>query len=88
MSICLTNYDEYMQYLGKIASIINESTTSCLAVVGDSNAKRGSPFKKELIAFVNTNDMFVSDFEHLGHTTDVYTYMYVSDAHSTIMYSH
>ena len=45
---CDNNYDDYMQYMGKIASIINEST-SCLAhvaVVGDSNAKRGSPFEK------------------------------------------
>ena len=76
---CDDNYDSYVYYLGKLSAIIDESPTSNITVVGDFNAKLGSPFEDELQSVVRSSNMHISDFEYFGYNSDKYTY--VSDAH-------
>jgi len=78
---CDDNFDNYVQHLGILSSIIHESSTPAIVVVGDFNAKVGSIFENELINFVNENNMHVSDYEHFGRYSSQYTY--VSDAHAS-----
>jgi len=75
------NHDDYMNYLGKISSIISQCESSYIRIVGDFNATVGSPFEQELFSFVNANNMHISDYELLGRESGTHTY--VSDAHST-----
>ena len=76
---CDDNHDSYVYYLGKLSAIIDESPTSNITVVGDFNAKLGSPFEDELQSVVRSSNMHISDFEYFGYNSDKYTY--VSDAH-------
>ena len=76
---CDDNRDSYVYYLGKLSAIIDESPTSNITVVGDINAKIGSPFEDELQSVVCSSNMYIS--EYFGHSSDKYTY--VSDAHTS-----
>ena len=78
---CRDNYDEYIQCLGQLTAIIDQCTTSRIAVVGDFNAKCNTPFHSELTDFIHGRQMKLSDFEILGDHSDNYTY--VSDAHGS-----
>jgi exonuclease III len=75
------NYDEYVHYLGKLTAIIDECNTSAVSIIGDFNAKVGSKFENELLNFVNSCNMYISDYEHFGRTSNTFTY--VSDAHGS-----
>ena len=46
---CHDNYDAYVEYIGKISAIIEDCSTSKLAIIGDFNAKVGTIFESELI---------------------------------------
>ena len=46
------NFGEFCNYLGKIASIIEEKDTSSVVITGDFNAAVNSPFESELLLCV------------------------------------
>jgi hypothetical protein len=78
---CEENHDDYLGYLGKLTAIVEESTTSTIAIVGDFNAKVGTLFETELLHFVESVNLRISDYDIFGTSSDTYTY--VSDAHGT-----
>ena len=78
---CDNNYDLYVEYIEKISSLIEDSVTSNLIVLGDFNAAVNTLFEFELVNMCNTHQLVVSDFEAYGQDSGQFTYM--SDAHFT-----
>ena len=64
-----------------VTAIIEDCSTSKLAIIGDFNAKVGTIFESELISFCSDRQLIISDYDLFGRSSDKYTY--VSDAHST-----
>ena len=87
---CRNNYDEYMNYLGKIHGIIQSADTPYVFVIGDMNADtymgrnstRTSIFGSELLSFCDENILVLSDVEKLSQSGDVFTHY--SDAHDSV----
>ena len=79
MNILMIMYTPF----GYIISVVEESDTPSLILVGDFNSKVGSFFENELLNFVNTCNLYIyiSDHEWFGSTDDTFTY--ISDAHFT-----
>ena len=78
---CVDNYDLFVNYIGKISSIIEESVTSILIVLGDFNAAVDTVFEPELLEMCKSHQLVVSDFAAFGRDSGQYTF--VSDAHCT-----
>ena len=78
---CHDNYDDYVEYLGKISAIIEGCATSKLAVIGDFNAAVETNFERELLTFCTDRGLIISDYHFFGRVSDQFTY--VSDAHGT-----
>ena len=78
---CDSNYDLFVEYIGKISSIIEESVTSNVIILGDFNAAVDTVFESELLEMCKSHQLFVSDYATLGRDSGQYTY--VSDAHCT-----
>ena len=78
---CDDNYDVYVEYLGKIVSIVDESPTSHIMVLGDFNAAVDTLFETELLEMCRTLNLIISDYNVYGRESGEYTY--VSDAHNT-----
>lgn len=72
-------YDEYMDTLGKLASLLNEADTHCMTAMGDFNASPGTPFFEELQRWSALQHMTLSSSALLGEDTCTY----VSMAHAT-----
>ena len=51
---CDDNYDLFVEYIGKISSLIEESATSNLIVLGDFNAVVDTVFECELLEICKT----------------------------------
>ena len=79
---CDDNYDLYVEYIGKISSLIEDSVTSNLIVLGDFNAAVNTLFESELVNMCNTHQLVVSDYKAYGRG-DSGQFTYVSDAHFT-----
>lgn len=75
------NYESYMNCLGKVAALIEESETTKIAVIGDFNAATDTVFYRELLRWCETFGMSISDMEFLGKDSGTFTY--VSEAHQT-----
>ena len=75
------NFEEFCNYLGKIAPIIEEKDTSSVVITGDFNAAVNTPFESELIAMCENTGLVISDYEIFGRAS--YTYTYVSDVHNS-----
>ena len=60
---CDDNYELYVEYIGKISSLIEDSVTSNLIVLGDFNAAVNTLFESELVNMCNTHQLVVSDYE-------------------------
>ena len=58
---CDDNYDLFVEYTGKISSIIEESATSKLVVLGDFNAAVDTVFESELLEMCKSHQLVVSD---------------------------
>ena len=71
----------FVKYIGNISSIIEESVTSNLIVLGDFNAVVVSVFEFELLEMCKIYQLVVSDYAVYGRNLGQYTY--VSDAHCT-----
>ena len=78
---CNDNYDLFVEYTEKISSLIEESATSNIIVLGDFNAAVNTVFECELLEMCKTFQLVVSDHVALGRDSGHYTY--VSDAHCT-----
>ena len=78
---CDDNYDLYVEYIGKISSLIEDSVTSNLIVLGDFNAAVNTLFESELVNMCNTHQLVVSDYKAYGRDSGQFTC--VSDAHFT-----
>ena len=78
---CDDNYDLFVDYTGKISSIIKESGTSYLIVLGDFNAAVDTVFESELLEMCKSHQLVVSDYAAFGRGSGQYTY--VSYVHCT-----
>ena len=78
---CEYNYENYLNYLGKLTAVVEEIATSNIVVLGDFNAAKDTKFENELLLWCNSNNCIMSDKEILGDDLDTHTY--VSDAHCT-----
>ena len=65
----------------KIISIVDESPTSHIMVLGDFNAAVDTLFETELLEMCRTLNLIISDYNEYGRESGEYTY--VSDAHNT-----
>ena len=63
---CDDNYDLFVEYIGKISSIIEESVTSNLIVLGDFNAAVDTVFESELLEMCKSHLLVVSDYAAFG----------------------
>ena len=78
---CPDNYDLYVEYLGKLSAIVEDCHSTKIAIIGDFNAAVGTTFEDELLELCTHHELFISDYEKYGRTSNQFTY--VSDAHST-----
>lgn len=79
---CYDNYDEYFNYLHKLGTIMSNSNTPYIYVIGDLNSNISNPnsrFAKELRSFCTKQCMSISD--ELCLPNDCYTF--ISKAHGT-----
>ena len=67
------NFDEYVQLLGEIQSIIQDSNDDHFCILGDFNAHPTRHFYVELTQFCQTNSLIISDTALLPPTTYTYT---------------
>ena len=66
---CAENYDVYMNYLGKLTAIVNESETDAVCVVGDFNAAPDTHFFNELQVMCDVCDLDIADVINLPHNS-------------------
>ena len=50
---CDDNFEMFMEYIGRISALIEESSTNIIAIVGDFNAAIDTQFEAELQEFCN-----------------------------------
>ena len=89
---CHNNFYEYVDYLGKMYSIIDTTDTPYVIVLGDMNADTymyldpgsgyDSVFGKEMLKFCDEHNLIISDLDRLGCSDKVFTHY--SDAHNTV----
>ena len=75
---CPDNLELYMEYIGKISALVEDSLTSNVILLGDFNAAINTLFETELIEMCDTLDLFISDYKIFGHFSGQFTH--VSDA--------
>ena len=68
-----SNFDEYVQLLGEIQSIIHESNDDHFCIIGDLNAHPSRQFYNELSQFCQVHSLTISDTIILPPTS--YTYI-------------
>ena len=78
---CDENYDLYMQCIGKLSTLLEESCTNNIVILDDFNATLNSVFESELLEMCSTFDLVISDYGTFGRTSGQFTH--VSDAHGT-----
>ena len=75
------NFEEFCNYLDKIACIIEEKDTTNVVITGDFNVAVNTPFESELIAMCENTGLVISDYETFGRASITHTY--VSDSHNS-----
>ena len=75
------NFEEFCNYLDKIACIIEEKDTTNVVITGDFNVAVNTPFESELIAMCENTGLVISDYETFGRASNTHTY--VSDSHNS-----
>ena len=82
-SVRSSNYDEYINYLGVVHAIIQESAASNIMIIGDWNANvnNNAIFGAELISFCEEHGYIISDVDKLGLESGAFTYL--SESHGT-----
>ena len=69
----------FMEYIGRISALIEESPISNIAIGGDFNAALDTQFEAELQEFCNNLSLVISGCMFYGRTSGKFTH--VSDAH-------
>ena len=77
---CKENEIDFLHYLGKLDSIIQEADTSNISIIGDWNADPKAHFGRELADFCSDKSLLISDIELIGNTN---SFNYICDAFST-----
>ena len=77
------NYAMYVECIGNISALIENSDISNFIIVGGFNSAVDTSFESELLEFCSSYDLSISDYDFYGGDSGQFTYMYVSDAHST-----
>ena len=77
---CKENEIDFLHYLGKLDSIIQEADTSNISIIGDWNADPTAHFGRELADFCSDKSLLISDIELIGDTN---SFTYISDAFGT-----
>ena len=62
---CDDNNELFVEYIGKISSLIEESTTSNLIVLGDFIAAVDTVFECELLEICRTYQLLVSEIQNM-----------------------
>ena len=70
-----------MECIGTISALIEESTTSNIAIVGDFNAAIDTQFNVELQELCYNLSLVISDCNYYSRNSGMFTH--VSDAHGT-----
>ena len=78
---CKDNIELFMEYIGKISALIEESPTSNIAIVGDFNAANDTQFGAQLQELCNNLSLVISDCNYYGRNSGIFTH--VSNALST-----
>ena len=76
------NFEMFIEYIGRMSALIEESPTSNITIVGDFNAALDTQFEAELQEFCNNLSLVISDCMFYGHTSGKFTH--VSNVHGTI----
>ena len=63
---CEDNFDEFMEYMGKISHTIEESPCTHVCILGDFNAGVGTLFENELLELCGKHSLHMSDCSILG----------------------
>ena len=58
---CEDNYENYVNYLGKLTALVEELATSNIVVLGDFNAAKDTKFENELLLWCKSNNFIMSD---------------------------
>lgn len=70
----IDNLAEFLQCLGEIRAVIEESGIECVFILGDFNANYNKRFGKELVNFCIEQNVRCFDWEYLGVDSDTCTY--------------
>ena len=80
---CQDNYVEFLQYLGKIHSIVQDIDTPNVIIAGDWNAgSNATLFGREFRKFIDEQHYIASDVELLRENSNTFTHY--SEAHGTV----
>ena len=63
---CPDNLELYMEYIGKISALVEDSSTSNVILSGDFNAAINTLFETELIEMCDSLDLLISDYKIFG----------------------
>ena len=77
------NFDEYLECLGVIDSLIQCADTNYVIICGDYNACFNKSFGRELIDFTQDNELIISDKCFLEND-QTQPFTYVSEAHNSV----
>ena len=78
---CLDNQELYIEYIGKISTLVEDSSISNVVLLGDFNADIDTLFETELMEMCDSLNLLISDYSIFGRSSGQYTR--VSDAHNT-----
>jgi endonuclease/exonuclease/phosphatase family metal-dependent hydrolase len=76
---CDNNYEEFMETLGMLSTILDEADSHLIAAIGDFNAGKDTPFLEELQRWCVQQHMTMSSSCFLSHDNTTF----VSMAHGT-----
>ena len=76
---CPDNRELFEEYMGKISSLVEESSTNCLCFIGDFNVDPHRPKYAQLQQMCVDHDLCIVDAELLP----AHTFSYISDSHHT-----
>ena len=66
---CDDKFEMFIEYIGKMSALIEESSISNIAIVGDFNAALDTQFEAELQEFCNNLSLVISDCKFHGRTS-------------------
>ena len=70
------NFELFMEYIGKISALIEESHTSNIAIVGDFTAAIDTQFDVELQELCNNLSIVISDCNYYGRNSGMCTHVH------------